>query len=129
MDQWQRIFRSCIGGVNPPHTISCEGATNTCITTGFERVWQLVVNDQVLSNDVWGMGGESALISLLAGVGIVYTGSYGRVEFVNNTDEYKSIKFNAGVFIGPNAENTNPTLHVVDGVWTAFCLAPNNEEF
>ena len=61
----------------------------------------------------------------LAGVGIVYTGSYGRVEFVNNTDEYKSIKFNASVFIGPNAENTNPTLHVVDGVWTAFCLAPH----
>lgn len=86
----------CLGVVALP--IGCEGATNTCITTGFGRVCN-GVNDQVLSNDVWGMGGESAPISLLAGVGIVYTGSYGRAaEFVNNTDEYKSIKFNACLY-------------------------------
>lgn len=117
----------CLGVVGIP--IGCEGATNTCITIGFERVWQLVVNDQVLSSDVWGMGGESALISLLADVGIAYIGSYGRVEYVNTTNEYKSVRFNAGVPIGPHAQNTNPTLHTMDNGWTAFCLAPNNEEF
>lgn len=118
-------FQFCLAP-QPSLPIGCEGATNTCITAGFERVWQLVVNDQVLSNDVWGMGGESSLISLLANVGIVLTISYGRAEFKNTTNEYKTVKFNAEVYIGPNAENPNPTLHAeyTDNTWTAFCLAP-----
>ncbi|MDH0032922.1 hypothetical protein N5D06_12005 [Acinetobacter sp. GD03873] len=121
--QYDYDLRACLSPQQIP--IGCDGATTTCITAGFERIWQLIVNDQVLSNDVWGLGGgESALASLLSSVGITYTSSYGRAEFINNTNEFKSIRFNASVYIGPNAENTNPTLHAVDDVWTAFCLAP-----
>ena len=112
-------------GEIPPSDISCEGATVNCITHGYERIYQLVVNGIVLSEDVWGyQGGESGFSSLLSSVGIQYLASPGRVEYVNTTNEYKSVRFNAGDYVGPNTENTNPTLHVVDGAWTAFCLAP-----
>ena len=127
------LFYSTVGEfklnepINTPSIpIGCVGATVNCITHGYERIYQLVVNGIVLSEDVWGyQGGESGFSSLLSSVGIQYLASYGRVEYVNTTNEYKRVEFNAGTYIGPTAENTNPTLHQDERGWTLFCLGPS----
>lgn len=114
----------CLSPTSTP--IGCVGSVSNCITHGFETIRQLIVNDVVLSEDVWGDGGESVFSSLLASVGIQYLASYGRVEYINTTNEYKRVEFNATVPIGAHVENTNPTLHQDERGWTLFCLAPNS---